>query len=98
MLRPPDRAKRHSHLILIAAAMCLVVVPRARAAEPTGFNGGRAFEDLKHLVGFGPRPSGSPALTEARQWLVSDFAALGHKWKKTPSQPKLPSARSPWPT
>ncbi len=36
----------------------------------SGFNGGRAFEDLKRLVAFGPRPSGSKALGQARQWII----------------------------
>jgi Zn-dependent M28 family amino/carboxypeptidase len=47
------------------------------AAELPGFSGARAFEDLKHLVSFGPRPSGSPALTQTRQWLIHDLRGAG---------------------
>jgi len=61
----------------MAGWTCLVLAPLVRAAEPPSFNGGRAFEDLKHLVGFGPRPSGSPALTQARQWLISELRGAG---------------------
>jgi Zn-dependent M28 family amino/carboxypeptidase len=49
----------------------------SRAAEPPDFSGARAFEDLKHLVGFGPRPSGSPALTQTRHWLISELRGAG---------------------
>ncbi|HEY6291449.1 MAG TPA: M28 family peptidase [Terriglobia bacterium] len=43
------------------------------------FDGARAFEDLKHLVSFGPRPAGSPALAKAREWMKSQLAASGLK-------------------
>jgi Zn-dependent M28 family amino/carboxypeptidase len=49
----------------------------ACAAEPSGFNGEQAFQDLKHLVSFGPRPSGSPALAQTRQWLIRELRAAG---------------------
>jgi len=48
----------------------------ARAAEP-GFSGGRAFADLKRLVAFGPRPSGSPALAKSRQEIVRQLQQAG---------------------
>jgi Zn-dependent M28 family amino/carboxypeptidase len=57
--------------------MCLALVSLAGAAEPPGFSGTRAFEDLKHLVSFGPRPSGSPALVQTRQWLVHELRGAG---------------------
>ena len=41
------------------------------------FDGGRAFEDLKHLTGFGPRPAGSEALAHARAWIKSEVAQSG---------------------
>jgi Zn-dependent M28 family amino/carboxypeptidase len=56
---------------------CLVLALLSRAAQPPGFNGGRAFEDLKRLVAFGPRPSGSAALTQTRQWLIHELQAAG---------------------
>jgi Zn-dependent M28 family amino/carboxypeptidase len=42
-----------------------------------GFSGTRAFEDLNHLVSFGPRPSGSPALDQTRQWLIHELRGAG---------------------
>jgi Zn-dependent M28 family amino/carboxypeptidase len=48
------------------------------AAGPTGtFSGGRAFEDLKHLVAFGPRPPGSPALAQSRLWIIQQLKNTG---------------------
>jgi Zn-dependent M28 family amino/carboxypeptidase len=52
-------------------------VSRARAAETVLFNGGRAFEDLKRIVAFGPRPSGSPALAETRQHILQQLRRAG---------------------
>jgi Zn-dependent M28 family amino/carboxypeptidase len=57
--------------------MCLMLALHSSAAEPPAFNGGRAFDDLKHLVAFGPRPSGSPALIQTRQWLLQELRSTG---------------------
>jgi peptidase M28-like protein len=76
VLRLKPRARR-SFLVLIAACVCLGVASPLTPAEPAGFNGGRAFEDLKHLVSFGPRPSGSPALLKAREWLIHELRDAG---------------------
>jgi Zn-dependent M28 family amino/carboxypeptidase len=64
-------------LALILGWACLTLASLARAAEPPGFSGARAFEDLKHLVSFGPRPSGSPALIQTRQWLIQELRGTG---------------------
>jgi Zn-dependent M28 family amino/carboxypeptidase len=37
----------------------------------------RAFGDLQRLVAFGPRPAGSPALAEARRWIVAQLKRVG---------------------
>jgi Zn-dependent M28 family amino/carboxypeptidase len=76
MLRP-KRAARWFPLALLAGSICLVLASFSRAAEPPGFNGGHAFADLKQLVAFGPRPSGSQALIRTRQWLVSELRGVG---------------------
>ena len=72
-----NRAAWWFPLALLAGSICLVPGSFARAAEPPGFNGGRAFEDLKQLVAFGPRPSGSQALVRTRQWLISQLRGAG---------------------
>src|SRR5208282_4093898 len=48
------------------------------AAGPADtFDGGQAFADLKRLVAFGPRPAGSPALAEARRWMIAQLKDAG---------------------
>jgi Zn-dependent M28 family amino/carboxypeptidase len=47
-----------------------------QSAEPA-FDGGRAYEDLKRLVAFGPRPAGSPALADARHWIIAQLKQTG---------------------
>jgi glutaminyl-peptide cyclotransferase len=57
-------------LVFLAAASFLVLAPPRSMAESPAFNGGRAFQDLKRLVAFGPRPAGSPELAAARDWIL----------------------------
>ncbi len=64
-------------LCLITAVVGLATTGRLWAAESLAFNGARAFEDLKRLVAFGPRPAGSPALAESRRWIVQQLKQAG---------------------
>jgi glutaminyl-peptide cyclotransferase len=58
----------------VVVLLCLGAAPILNAAaERPAFSGGRAFEDLKHLVSFGPRPSGSSQLATARQWMITQL-------------------------
>jgi Zn-dependent M28 family amino/carboxypeptidase len=41
------------------------------------FDSGRAYEDLRRQVGFGPRPSGSAALAQTRQYILAQLKAAG---------------------
>ena len=59
-------------LLFLGAAALL----NAAAARPA-FSGGRAFADLKHLVSFGPRQSGSSQLAKARQWMITQLRQTG---------------------
>ena len=50
--------------------------PNTAGVIVTGpFDGERAFADLKHIVGFGPRPSGSPALERTREFITNELRA-----------------------
>ena len=60
-----------------ACLLLLVAAVTASGADSASFNGGRAFEDLKHLVAFGPRPAGSPALAAARHWITAQLRDAG---------------------
>lgn len=50
---------------------------RAPEKDSLVFNGERAFADLKRLVAFGPRPPGSKALAESREWIISQLKLAG---------------------
>lgn len=41
------------------------------------FDGSRAYEDLRRQVGFGPRPAGSAALAQCRQYILAQLKATG---------------------
>ncbi|HLM56106.1 MAG TPA: M28 family metallopeptidase, partial [Pyrinomonadaceae bacterium] len=46
----------------------------------TPFSGERAYEHVKKLVGFGPRPSGSKALEEARAYIKEQLPGKEDTW------------------
>lgn len=77
-MRKPNR--RFNAIGLAACGLLLLALAssplRAQGPQVT-FNGGRAFEDLKHLVSYGPRPAGSPALAQARGWIISQLKQTG---------------------
>jgi glutaminyl-peptide cyclotransferase len=74
----PSRQPRLMGLGVCGALLLLAFSSRICADGPrTTFNGGRAFEDLKHLVSYGPRPAGSAALAESRRWMVAQLKQTG---------------------
>ena len=76
------RSSRTAWWIALGAICTLPLVAASRSARAAGpestFNGGRAFEDLKHIVSYGPRPSGSKPLSEARKWIVGQLERMGY--------------------
>ncbi|HET9177309.1 MAG TPA: M28 family peptidase [Terriglobia bacterium] len=77
MSRPSARSLQG--LLLLLSLVFLSNCRQARAADPYAFNGGRAFTDLQHLVGFGPRPAGSKALEASRAWIIGQLQQAGCK-------------------
>jgi glutaminyl-peptide cyclotransferase len=54
--------------------------PRAAAAvqgAKVTFDGGRAYEYLRNVVAFGPRPPGTVAIEQTRQYIKKELKALG---------------------
>jgi len=52
----------------------------APPAEKTGgFDGKRAFAQVAKQVGFGPRPSGSPAIGRLQEYIQSELTSYGCK-------------------
>ena len=61
---------------MIRALACVVLALQAVAAPPK-FDSGRAWEHLRRLVAFGPRPSGSPAIEATRKYIREQLGAAG---------------------
>jgi glutaminyl-peptide cyclotransferase len=49
----------------------------AQTSKAATFDSGRAYEYLRQMVSFGPRPSGSPALKQTRAYITAQLAAAG---------------------
>ncbi len=72
-----NRRSRTQVLTLLAAGAWLATTGGLWGADSVAFSGGRAFENLKRLVAFGPRPSGSPALAQSRRWIIQELRKTG---------------------
>ena len=87
MAEPPDHAPSHvapsdapSHLAPSHPAPSPQSNPRTVAPVPTSalrFDGGEAWEHLRQQVAFGPRPSGSAALAQCRQYILAQLKSSG---------------------
>jgi glutaminyl-peptide cyclotransferase len=67
-----------SLVFAIMIVACMQSKPNTAGVAATGsFDGKRAFTDLKQLVGFGPRPSGSPALERTREFIADHLRVAG---------------------
>lgn len=75
MSRP--RGSRGPDLLAAAVLLLGLIVAASGSAAGQNFNGGRAFEDLKRLAAFGPRPSGTKSLAEARRWIIGQLRQAG---------------------
>jgi Zn-dependent M28 family amino/carboxypeptidase len=47
------------------------------AAQSPGFDSARAYEHLRQVVSFGPRPAGSPALERTREYVIGQLKSAG---------------------
>src|SRR5687767_5835043 len=63
-----------------AAPPPAAAVPAPEPQKPGGpavFDSGKAFEHLRQMVGFGPRPAGSEALRQTRAYITRQLSAAG---------------------
>ena len=58
-------------VLLLAAGIA------ALQTQPLKFDSGRAYEHLRRQVAFGPRPSGSAALAQTRQYIIAELKSIG---------------------
>jgi len=59
------------------AVLLMLAGPSLDATAPPAFDGGNAFEHVRHLVSLGPRPPGSAGLGETRQYLREQLTKAG---------------------
>jgi Zn-dependent M28 family amino/carboxypeptidase len=67
--------RRYGTSLLLALAAIGCVYAQQTAAP--GFDGARAFEDLRQVVAMGPRPAGSPAIKQTRDYIKKQLIAAG---------------------
>ncbi len=63
------------------------------APAPSAFDGARAFEHLRQVVGIGPRPSGSPQIRQTRAYITRQLSALGLTVQEQPFTATTPLGR-----
>jgi len=92
----PKRQRDWMGLGACSLLLLLAVPSGLSAAGPAdSFDGTRAFEDLKRLVEFGPRPAGSPALAKARGWIEAQLKDAGADVEEDSFTPSTPSGDIP---
>jgi len=79
----PQRPLRSQSKYFSACSACSAVIVWLAASTVFGqaaaakFDSNRAWEHLRQIVAIGPRPSGSPAIEQARKYIKSQLAASG---------------------
>ena len=79
--------RKYGTALVVALAAIGCVYAQQQAST---FDGARAFEDLRQMVAFGPRPAGSPAIKLTREYIKKQLIAAG----LTPSEQPF-DARTP---
>lgn len=68
--------------------------PKAENKE-SGFDAKRAFDHMKKVVDFGPRPSGSPAIKKTQEYIINELRSYGLKVMEDDFQGKTPKGSIP---
>jgi Zn-dependent M28 family amino/carboxypeptidase len=66
-------------LVAVVAVSISYAFQTARSSKESPFKADRSFTDLRTIVGFGPRPAGSPALQRTREYIVAELQKAGLK-------------------
>ncbi|HEX9367610.1 MAG TPA: M28 family peptidase [Vicinamibacterales bacterium] len=75
--------------VVVFAVGCLGAQQTRPAATPK-FDSNRAYEDLRQQVAFGPRPAGSAALGQTRDYIKKQLLAAGLKPEEQPFDAQTP--------
>jgi glutaminyl-peptide cyclotransferase len=63
------------------------------SAQSLKFDGARAYEHIRQVVAFGPRPAGSAALESTRHYIRNQLAAVGIQASEQPFEADTPIGR-----
>ena len=64
-------------IVLLLVALPHVSATARQTSAPLKFDSGRAYEHLRRQVAFGPRPAGSAALAQTRQYIIAELKSAG---------------------
>jgi Peptidase family M28 len=64
-------------MVLASVVLACSTDAVTQTAAAAKFDSSRAYEHLRRQVGFGPRPAGSAALTQTRQYILAELKAAG---------------------
>lgn len=78
---------------LLLAALAMPASEARPAAGRPAFDGLRALRDIERLVAIGPRPAGSPASAQARQYIVTELEKAGLRARVEPFEAQTPHGR-----
>jgi len=71
--------RRRSAISAIAALIVVSAISAAAQTHSPGFDSNRAWGHLQKVVSIGPRPSGSPAIRQTRDYIKAQLTAIGLK-------------------
>ena len=86
------RAMSGSVLLILLLGVASAIA-MAGVAQPPTFDGNRAYEHVRQVVAFGPRPAGSPALESTRQYIKKQLADIGIQVTEQPFDADTPIGR-----
>jgi glutaminyl-peptide cyclotransferase len=85
--------RTRSAFTLVVALLFVGTIAGSLRADSRRFDGTAAFRHLERLVAFGPRPSGSPALTRARDYIVAELRRASVEVRVEPFDAETPHGR-----
>jgi glutaminyl-peptide cyclotransferase len=78
-------------IVIAATLACSAPAPQqSRPSSTAKFDGARAFEDLRELVGIGPRPAGSDEIKKTRDYIKRQLVAAGLTPEEQPFEARTP--------
>ena len=78
---------------LMVASLAAFACLHAQQPARSGFDGNRAFEDIRHLVAIGPRVAGTPGAQAARDYIRKQLQSAGVSVVEQPFEASTPAGR-----